>query len=76
MENGLNLFNVTIIYIIATIVEITYKHFFLCLRAGILNKPGIRLIAKGYKSEVAKLMRVSLMRYVCVFLYTAQKQAK
>ena len=49
---------------------------FLYLRAGILSKPGMRLIGKGYKREVAKLIRVSLIRYVWVFLYTAQKQER
>ena len=48
----------------------------LLFKEGILNIPGNRLITKGYKREVEKLISVSLIRYTWVFLYTEQKQAK
>ena len=48
--------------------------FLTALRAVILNKPGIKYITKGYIKEVIKPIMVSDIKWICVFLYTPQKQ--
>ena len=39
----------------------------------ILKTPGNKFIPKGYNKDNPKLINVSFKRYICVFLYTAQK---
>ena len=56
-----------------------YKHSlfaFFALNEIILKMPGIRYNNKGYIKDNPKLIRVSLIRWICVFLYTAQKHDK
>ena len=45
----------------------------MALNAGILKHPGIRHKIKGYNIEERKLIKVSLIKIIWVFLYTAQK---
>ena len=42
---------------------------------GILNIVGANFIGIGLKKEVAKPIKVSLIKWYWVFLYTAQKEA-
>ena len=53
-----------------------YKHFlsFLgALKAGIRKNPGTKFSPRGYNIDNAKLIEVSSIRIIWVFLYTAQK---
>ena len=46
---------------------ISYKvflSFFFDFKAGILNNPGMRFIAKGYNIEIPKLNNVSLIKCI------------
>ena len=45
----------------------------LFFKDGILKIPGNKLIMNGYNNDNPKLINVSLIRWICVFLYTAQK---
>ena len=44
------------------------------LNAGILNIPGIKFNPNGYSIDNPKLIKVSLINIIWVFLYTAQKE--
>ena len=45
-------------------------------KAGTLNNPGNKYKINGYNKDNPKLIKVSLIRWICVFLYTAQKHIK
>ncbi len=51
-----------------------YKRYLLVFlaRAGIRNKPGIKKIPNGSNKDVAKLKKVSLIKWIWVFEYIAQ----
>ena len=54
-----------------------YKHS--CrelLNAIFLIKAGIIFIIKGYKNDIAILIKVLIIKNICVFWYTAQKEDK
>ena len=54
-----------------------YKHFlsfFLALNAGILKIPGNKYKPNGYTNDNEKLIKVSVISTIWVFLYTPQKQ--
>ena len=60
--------------IIKLVLYIHCLSFFFALKAGILNIPGNKFKPKGYIIDVAKLINVSLIKIIWVFVYTAQKQ--
>ena len=67
---------INISYIKATILLNLYKHFLSLLgdlKAGIRKNPGIKFNPKGYSIDKAKLIKVSFIKIIWVFLYTAQK---
>ena len=75
-----NMYIINYIYLIyynnAISEPILYRIFlslFFAFNDGILKMPGNILIAKGYKFDNTKLINVSLIKIICVFLYTAQK---
>ena len=54
-----------------------YRHFlslFLALNAEILKNPGNKFIPNGYNIDKPKLINVSLINIISVFIYTTQKQ--
>ena len=54
-----------------------YKYFlslFFALNTGILKNPGIKFKPNGYIIDKVKLIMVSIINIIWVFLYTAQKQ--
>ena len=54
-----------------------YKHFlslFFALSEQILKIPGIKYIPKGYNKGVINPIIESFIKWICVFLYTPQKQ--
>ena len=65
------------IYIRAIIWLVKYIHslsLFFDLKAGILKIPGNRLKQNGYTIDKQKLIIVSFIKIICVFIYTMQKQ--
>ena len=60
--------------IIKLVLYIHCLSFFFALKAGILNIPGNKFKPNGYIIDVAKLINVSLIKIIWVFVYTAQKQ--
>ena len=53
---------------------IIFLSFWGALKAGILNKPGNKYIPRGYIIDNPKLIIVSFIRWIWVFLYIAQKE--
>ena len=70
--------NALFIYYIRAIIKlVSYMHFlslFFALNAGIRKNPGNKFNPKGYNIEILKLINVSFINIIWVFLYTAQKQ--
>ncbi len=48
--------------------------FFEAFNAGILKIPGNKFNPNGYIMDIPKLIKVSVINRICVFLYTPQKQ--
>ena len=69
--------NISWVYIKETILPNRYKHFlslFLDFKAAILKIPGNKFNPNGYIIDITKLIKVSIINIICVFLYTPQKQ--
>ena len=63
--------------VIYIIFDKLYKHtlfLFFALNAHILKIPGIKLIKNGFTNDKPKLIILSLIRYIWLFIYIPQKQ--
>ena len=70
---------IQLIYINWINLLILYKHFlsfFIDFNDEILKIPGNKLKQNGYNKDSPKLKSVSLIRWIWVFLYKAQNDAK
>ena len=57
-----------ILYNNCAIFETSYRYFFFfCFNDCCLKITGIIFIINGYINDIAKLIKVFLMRYICVF---------
>ena len=65
-----------IFWIILLISNIIFLLFLGAFSDGSLNIPGIKNKPMGYNKDIPKLIIVSLIRWIWVFLYMAQKHDK